>query len=63
MPEELPSSALQAQTTLGPNKEGHGDRHFSEKAKGLSIGFRATAGVIQGKKMDRSEHVNGEVFI
>lgn len=50
MLEELPSSALKAQTPLGPNKEGHGDRHFSEKGKGLSIGFRATAGVIQGKK-------------
>lgn len=26
---------LQAQTPPGPNKQGHGDRHFSEKGKGL----------------------------
>lgn len=49
LPEELPGIAPQAQTPLGPNKQGRGDRHFSEKGKGLSIGFRATAGILQGK--------------
>lgn len=39
----------ETQTPLGPNKQGNGDRYFSEKGKGLSIGFRATAGIIQGK--------------